>query len=98
MSGVLVYFRGGPWNGRVQKMPDDRPTWALPDTPAQHGAFYFGASLGPLPQPSIYTRSTREYERVLTRDLIVKKGTRLQDFDVSWESAMIYDCVSDGGR
>jgi hypothetical protein len=98
-TGVLVFFRGGPWDGRTERLPDDRDRWAVPHKPEIGGAFYFGMSLGPLPQPAIYQRTyPREYERVLTRDVIVKKGTRLQDFDTPWDHAVVFDCIAEGGR
>lgn len=95
---VLVYFRHGPWHGAVRPMPDERPTWALPHLP-MNGVFYFGCSTGPLPQPAIYTRAyPHEWERVLTRDLVVAQGTRLDDFALEWANAIVFDCVSEGGR
>lgn len=98
-QGVLVYFRGGPWDTRVVELPDARDRWAVSQMPAIGGAFYFGTSLGPLPLPAIYQRTwPREYERVLTQDVIVKKGTRLQDFETPWDHAVVFECIAEGGR
>ena len=97
-EGVLVYFRGGPWDGRVETLPDARDRWAVPHQPKIGGAFYFGTSLGPLPQPALYQRTyPREYENVLTADVIVKKGTRLTDFAMPWDAAVVFECISEGG-
>jgi hypothetical protein len=98
-NGQLVYFRGGPWDGRAETMPDGRDNWMVPHTAEYRGAFYFGTSLGAIPQPALYRRtSPPEYENVLTRDLIVKKGTRLVDFTMAYDAALVFECVSEGGR
>lgn len=98
-GGVRIYLRGGPWDGHVEVLPDERERWVMPHKPERHGAFYFGTSLGPLPQPAIYQRAYPvEYVNVLTADLIVKKGTRLEAFRMPWDFAVVFDCVSEGGR
>lgn len=82
----LVYFKGGPWNGRVERMPDVRDTWVVPS----HGSLSsINATL--LPQPIVYRRTRpMDYERVLTEDVIMKKGTLLADFTLPWGWVVVF--------
>jgi hypothetical protein len=57
---VIAEFIGGPWDGRVENLPDDRPCWYVPVQPVISYLGVMGTDAFEIPQPLVYHRRGRD--------------------------------------